>query len=244
MDLKEEEILGKDINSHWYYAAKGRALLKLLKNSSAKLVLDVGAGSGVFSKLLLDKSISQQAVCVDPGYTSEQKKESHNGKEILFTRKIQEINPDLILMMDVIEHVDDDIGLIKEYAKFMSSESQLIITVPAFMLLWSGHDVFLEHKRRYTLKSLEQAVKDAGLQPVRTNYFFASLFPLIAVIRFINRIKLKNRNKFSAKSDLKKYPNFINDLLIKIHDIERLTFFPFNRLMGLTIFCVAKKPKN
>ena len=55
-------------------------------------------------------------------------------------------------MMDVLEHVSDDVGLVREYAKRAKPGTRFVVSVPAFMWLWSGHDVFLEHHRRYTLR--------------------------------------------------------------------------------------------
>ena len=57
MDLKEEAILGAAIGSHWYYVAKGRALCAMLGGIRVPEVLDVGAGSGVFSRQLLDAGV-------------------------------------------------------------------------------------------------------------------------------------------------------------------------------------------
>jgi 2-polyprenyl-3-methyl-5-hydroxy-6-metoxy-1,4-benzoquinol methylase len=66
MDLKEEEILGEKIFEHWYYVSKGRAMLDFLgKGTAVKEILDVGAGSGIFSKQLLDKGVCSSAVCLD-----------------------------------------------------------------------------------------------------------------------------------------------------------------------------------
>ena len=61
-----------------------------------------------------------------------------------------------MLLMDVIEHIEDDVGLVGEYVNKVAPGTQFIATVPAFMWLWSGHDVFLEHVRRYTLPRIEQ----------------------------------------------------------------------------------------
>ncbi len=58
-------------------------------------------------------------------------------------------------MMDVIEHVEDDVGLVRGYVDKVAGGTRFIVTVPALMWLWSGHDVFLEHYRRYTLTSIE-----------------------------------------------------------------------------------------
>ena len=56
----------------------------------------------------------------------------------------------VILLMDVLEHVDDDVGLLRAYAEPARPGTRFIVSVPAFSWLWSAHDEFLEHRRRYT----------------------------------------------------------------------------------------------
>jgi Methyltransferase domain len=237
MDLKEEAILGSDITTHWYYVSKGRALRHLLSNIKFDAVLDVGAGSGVFSRQLLDAGVCRQAVCVDPGYL-EECTEIHNGREIQFTRAVHQVSQRLILMMDVLEHVDDDVGLLREYTDRMPQDSHVLITVPAFQFLWSGHDVFLEHRRRYTRTTIETVVRSANLQVVTSRYFFGILFPIVAGLRRHDQRRLKS-GEIIAQSALKKHSRSVNTVLTLIHDVERIVLFPFNRFAGLTVFCLA-----
>lgn len=238
MDVKEDHILGKRITKHWYYTAKGRALSQMLSGIHTEEVLDVGAGSGVFARQLLDAGVCDQATCVDPAYENEYK-DYHNGKIIYFKRSIAQITQSLILMMDVLEHVDDDLELLSLYTNSMPQGGYVLITVPAFQFLWSGHDVFLEHRRRYTLSQLERVVSNAGLKIIKSRYFFATLLPLVATMRIYDRIQL-SFNSVEPKSDLKVYPKPINNALIYLHDVERIVLFPFNVIAGLTIFCLAR----
>jgi hypothetical protein len=239
MDLKEEEILGEQAATHWYYISKGRALRRFIAGIKADEVLDVGAGSGIFSKQLLDSGFCRSAVCIDPNYAIE-KTEMHNGKPVAFARQAAAVPQDLVLMMDVLEHVDDDAGLLKLYAGPMKAGAHVLITVPAFRFLWSGHDVFLEHRRRYTAGGLENVARAAGLEVVKTRYFFGLLFPAAAVIRLAKAVLLR-RKKLEARSELRRYPAWLNKVLIGIHDLERNTVFPVNRLGGLSVFCLCKK---
>lgn len=234
MDLKEEDILGSAITGHWYYVAKGRAMRQLLGSFRADEVLDVGAGSGVFSRQLLDAGVCRSAVCVDPFYAAE-RNETHNGKPLHFVRAVDKVQQNLILMMDVLEHVDNDIALLSDYAGKMPVGGRILITVPAFQFLWSGHDIFLEHRRRYTAMQLEKVVENSGLKTLKTRYFFGALFPLIAAIR------LAKPKATAPRSDLKLYPERLNNALIAIHDLERALLFPFNRLAGLSVFCLCEK---
>ncbi len=238
MDLKEEAILGAAIGSHWYYVAKGRALRAMLGGVRVPEVLDVGAGSGVFSRQLLDAGVCGSAVCVDPGYACE-RTERHRGHAIEFRRSVERFSQGLLLMMDVLEHVDDDVGLLRSYAARMPGDGRVLITVPAFACLWSGHDVFLEHRRRYTREHLEATVRAAGLQVVRSRYFFGLLLPAVAAMRLADRYRL-TAGRLEARSALRPCPAPVNRLLTLIHDVERATLFRFNRLAGLSIFCLAR----
>lgn len=242
MDLKEEDILGASISEHWYYVAKGRAMRQMIGfNTHNRQVLDVGAGSGVFSRMLLDTDQAESAICVDPYYAQESR-EDHNGKTIAFVKQTTQQGQDLMLMMDVLEHVDDDRELLEHYADQLEPGARILITVPAFKFLWSGHDVFLEHRRRYTLGQVEDLVASAGLELEKGRYFFGLLFPVVALTRLINRISM-GRGDFQPKSDLKMLSPFMNKLLIGIHRLEQATLFPLNRLFGLSVICLARKPK-
>jgi len=239
MDVKEEDILGPDIAWHWYYVSKGRALRRLLRQVRNATLLDVGAGSGVFSRQLLDAGICKRAICVDPAY-AEERAERHNGRDIGFVRSVQDAGHDLLLMMDVLEHVDDDIGLLRGYSEGMPRGGWVVITVPAFRFLWSGHDVFLEHRRRYTRRQIETVAAQAGLTVVRSRYFFGLLFPVAAVLRLYAAWRLK-RADAAPKSDLRKSSAAVNRALVLAHDIERATLFRFNIFAGLTVFCLARR---
>jgi hypothetical protein len=237
LDLKEESILGPRIKDHWYYVAKGRALRALVGRETVPEVLDVGAGSGVFTRQLLDAGVAERGVCVDPGYERE-RVETHNGRQIAFRRQVRAVPQKLILMMDVLEHVDDDLGLLRQYSDEMPADARLLITVPAFQFLWSGHDVFLDHRRRYTLPQVEALVGAAGLRILSARYFFGALFPIVAAMRLIDRLRLK-AGAVAARSQLRPMARFANRALIAVHDIERAALFPFNRLAGLTVFCLV-----
>jgi len=240
MDLKEADILGDELSRHWYYVSKGRALTSLLGDMHFDEVVDVGAGSGVFSRQLLDSEICDRATCVDTSYLADSD-DVHNGKPLLMRRSGEGVAPPLLLMMDVLEHVDDDLGLLRSYTDNMASGSLVFITVPAFQFLWSGHDVFLEHYRRYTLPQVEALITAGGLEPVRGRYFFGLLFPVAALFRLLDRFK-SSRHGATPKSALRRANTWLNRLLIGIHDIERFSLFGINRIAGLSVVCLARKP--
>ena len=234
MDLKEEDILGADIGRHWYYRSKAAALRRAVAGLAPKRLLDVGAGSGFFSRHLLSETPAESALCVDIGYPAD-RDDSVAGKSVLYRRDAGLTDCDLVLMMDVLEHVDDDRWLVRHYADKVPAGAHFLVTVPAFAFLWSGHDVFLEHKRRYRLPEIESTMRDAGLEIVRGSYYFGFVFPLAAAVR------LADRNTTEPRSSLKKQGALTNGILTAICAAE-LPLFPVNRLAGLSCFVLARKP--
>ena len=234
MDLKEEDILGADIGRHWYYRSKAKALKRMVDGMAPRHLLDIGAGSGFFSRHLLAEGGAESALCVDIGYASE-RDDSVAGKPVRYRRDCGPTDCDLVLMMDVLEHVDDDIGLVRHYAGKVPRGAHFLATVPAFRFLWSGHDVFLEHQRRYRLDEIETTLRSAGLELVRGAYYFGFVFPLAAAVR------LATRGEAVPRSSLKKHGTLTNTALAAICTAE-LPLFPVNRLAGLSAFVLAKKP--
>ena len=238
MDLKETDILGANIEHHWYYRSKAKAMTRLLAGTPPSTILDVGAGSGFFSRHLLAQSSAKEAWCVDISYDGDSDA-SEAGKPVHFRRQVDTVNADLVLLMDVLEHVDDDVGLLKEYAKKVSRGARFLISVPAFQFLWSGHDVFLEHKRRYRLNQIEDTVKQAGLTVKHGAYYFGAVFPIAASIRLVNNWVHKGQQQ--VRSQLSLHHPLVNGTLAAMSDAE-LPFLAHNRLAGLTAFCLAEKP--
>jgi len=161
MDLKEHGLLGDQAGSHWYYRSKSAALLRLLGDQPPRSILDVGAGSGAFSRDLLVRTPAREALCVDTGYESE-RDETVSGKPLRFRRECGPVDADVLLLMDVLEHVADDRALLAGSVAKVTHGARVVITVPAFRSLWSGHDIFLGHERRYRLPEVEALARSAA----------------------------------------------------------------------------------
>ncbi len=92
---------------------------------------------------------------------------------------------DLVCAFDVIEHVDDDQRAIEEMKRVCKQHGHLVVTVPAFMALWSSHDEVNMHKRRYTMRSLMRLFEREHI--IYRTYFNFWLFVPIAVFRILRR---------------------------------------------------------
>lgn len=234
MDLREQDILGPTISDHWYYRSKARAMAAMLGGRTPRSILDIGAGSGFFARALLRQG-AERAVCVDPNYP-EDRDETEAGHPIQFRREIPATDAELLLLMDVLEHVDDDAGLLRSYTRIAQPGATVLITVPAFQWLWSGHDVFLDHRRRYTLPRLEEVAREAGITVERSAYFFGGVFPLAATLRIPAALRRAlTGHAPESKCELRRHGAATNAILETICRVE-LPLFPYNRFFGLSAF--------
>ncbi len=98
---------------------------------------------------------------------------------------------DLAVSLDVIEHLQDDLGALRELRRTVAPGGSLLVTVPAYQWLWSGHDEINHHHRRYTRRSLLRVAEQAGWKPVRTTYFNSLLLPVAILLRILERLNTK-----------------------------------------------------
>ena len=201
-------------------------------------VLDVGAGAGFFSRHMLERGAGQ-AICVDPGYDSAWDEE-HAGRPLLFRRHAPRQPSSLILMMDVLEHVDDDIGLAAEYIRTARAGTQLVATVPAFNWMWSAHDEFLEHRRRYTLPALQAVLRQAGLRINGARYLYGLLLPVAAATRLPEQLTRRLGRRVLPASQMRPAGPLANVLLLAACQLEAR--LPSNKVGGITAMAWGTVP--
>lgn len=230
MDLIETQL--DNPIEHWYYKHKYWAIKKQIAKRRIALteILDIGAGSALFSLELQKEFPGTRVLAIDPGYSDLQLEMSDSDTQ--YSRENPSNKADLILLTDVLEHVPDDVEFLSNYVVNASSDSAFIITVPAFMSLWSNHDVYLKHFRRYRRNQLGEVLSKSGLEVLEITYLYSLLFP-IAYIK---------RKAFSGKtpqSDLKKDNLIIQRVLNGILFTDRFfsRFLPF----GVSVLAIAIK---
>lgn len=234
MDLIESDALTGDPSRHWYYQSKFAGVLALCNMASVRTVADIGAGVGLFARYLLERTEVQRVICVDTGYENDSS-ETFLGKEkeISFTRHDTPLAADLVLMLDVLEHVQDDVALLQHWMRGLEPGTQIVISVPAFNWLWSPHDEVLGHYRRYTRRGLIKVLQSAGLKVEACSYFFGAVLPLVALVRLLSR-KQKDR----SSSDLRQHSSLVNSILARIGKIEARCL-PHNKIAGVSVLARA-----
>jgi len=230
--------------SHWWFTARREIVLSVADRFVPRglPILDVGCGTGYF----LEGALSRyDAWGVDP---------SPVGVELCRARGLERVVPgsayDLsevgdrrfaaLFFLDVIEHLDDDVRALREAVRVLAPGGVVIITVPAFMFLWSEHDVVNEHRRRYRRPQLAALLRTVGLQVERLTYFNFFLFPLATADRLASRLA---RRRVAAELTVPR--PWVNRLMGDTFRAERHRVadpargaFPF----GLSLLAVGRKP--
>lgn len=244
MEKEMYEIFYRVEKSHWWFHARCRIILSFLAriyNPSNGVVLDVGCGTGAVLEELSNRynawglDISPDAVrfCKQRGITK-----VFEGEIATFQQGEDEIQ--LITLLDVIEHLDDDQAMLAACHEKLKPGGYIIITVPAYRFLWSAHDIANRHKRRYVKSMLASAVIEAGFSIAKISYYNTFLFPLMALSRLSERA-------FGSKTSAERLrvplaP--LNSLLKFIFAFERHLLMRVTFPFGGSLLCIGRKSER
>lgn len=180
--------------SHWWFLARRRIMRRLVREvlppGRGSVVVDVGCGTGAN---LAELAGEYECVGIDTSADAiERARQRFPGVQF-----IQGFAPDdlgeiaartrLFTLMDVLEHVPDDFALLSELLAAASPGARFLITVPADESLWSPHDEAFGHYRRYDRQRLERVWGGLPVTPLLVSYFNARLYPLVKMVRGVNR---------------------------------------------------------
>jgi 2-polyprenyl-3-methyl-5-hydroxy-6-metoxy-1,4-benzoquinol methylase len=149
---------------------------------------------------------------------------------------------DIIVALDVIEHIENDVAAISNINKMLRTGGCLIITVPQHMFLWSNLDEILKHKRRYSRQGLVTKLQENGFDISYTTSFLFVLFPLMLISRMFDKGRCQTQPDRAAIEKRVKFPSALNrvfDLFMRID--EALIRLGFSLPFGGTLAVVAKK---
>jgi SAM-dependent methyltransferase len=234
-------------NSFWFKHRNNIIIDAVKHHCPDNVFFDVGGGNGFVAKGLTESGI--EAILVEPGSGTQNAKKSGLPWVICSTLNgagFRESSLGSVGLFDVVEHIQDDLGFLKEVHRYLKPGGLVFITVPAYKLLWSSEDVYAGHFRRYTLRSMRRVLKNAGFQPVYSTYFF-SILPLpILFARCIPSwlgIKTKNHDLNKQLKDHQHDKGLLTRMMDAIWDKERSRLQKGRRIpFGGSCFFIATKP--
>src|SRR4051812_34682848 len=181
-------------STHWWYRARRDILADYLAREGnlpqQARILEIGCGTGHNLPMLASFG-SVDAIEIDPAardIASLRLGRPIGAAPLPILPGVERNAYDLIAVLDVVEHIEDDVAALKAMATCLRPGGKILITVPAHQWLWSAHDVVNHHHRRYSKKTLVAAIRKAGLEPRKLGYFNSLLFPLAAAARLLGRM--------------------------------------------------------
>jgi SAM-dependent methyltransferase len=191
MDRDYELQTHRAEDRHWWYRGRRSVLervIERLRLPARARILDAGCGSG---RNMVELARHGTVTGVELSATSVALARERSAGEVIegsvLEMPFDSASFDLAVSLDVIEHLADDLSALRELRRVVAPGGALLITVPAYQWLWSGHDEINHHHRRYTRRSLQHVAEQAGWETVRTTYFNSLLLPVAILLRVLDR---------------------------------------------------------
>ena len=250
---QKPQIQNIEEDNHWWFAGRTWSLLHMLDRivtpDGQKDVLDIGCGAGnMFHHLArygrvvgVDNNPKPLAVARERGYDVRE--------GVAENLPVDDEAFDLIALLDTAEHCDDDMAVLRECYRVCRPGGYLVVTVPAFMRLWSHNDELNAHKRRYTAQELRDKLRRVGFQVRRMSYNNFFLFPLAAGLILLRRRAEQEPELGSPHFDDESYqvemepaPPLMNAVLKSVTWTESQILRWLNLPLGTSLICITQKP--
>jgi SAM-dependent methyltransferase len=194
MDRAVFDRMAKIDNEHWWFAARRDIIARLIERQAEVRrplrILEVGCGTGSNLELLQRYGQVDAIEPDDPAraLASQRSGVAVKGGLLPDGVKLDDGAYDLIVLLDVLEHIPDDKGTLAALRSKLAPRGKLMVTVPAAPWMWSAHDLAHHHHRRYTARSLTEVFQLAGFRVRYRSHFNTVLFPVIAAARIAGKL--------------------------------------------------------
>jgi SAM-dependent methyltransferase len=254
MDERTRQGLPTEIeeDKHWWFAGRTWSLLNMidqvLEPNGQTRVLDIGCGAGnMFHHLArygpvvgVDNNPKPLAVARERGYDVREGR----AEDLPFEGDAF----GLVALLDTVEHCEDDVAILHESHRVCAPGGRLVVTVPAFMWLWSHNDVLNDHKRRYTAQELRMKLEAVGFHIERMTYNNFLLLPMAAALLLLRRGTEREPELASPHFDDESYqvemepaPPLLNTVLSGVTWTESQVLRWADLPVGTSIICIAQK---
>jgi predicted unusual protein kinase regulating ubiquinone biosynthesis (AarF/ABC1/UbiB family)/SAM-dependent methyltransferase len=238
------EVMASSVESHWWYQGRRQLLAQLLADRLGPDVTALDVGCGTSESLDVLEAVGARAAI---GTDLSSRALAHAIRRSPRPRVLRSLAEHLpfpdatfgaLVSMDVVEHLDDDVAALEEYVRVCRPGSPVLLTVPAYEWLWSDHDEWAAHRRRYTAARLRRTARDAGLVVDRCTYYYSFLLPPAALLR---RTPLRRLTPPTAE-EASSFSPAVDRVLTGFATLERWALRHRDLPFGLSIVLVGRTP--
>ena len=227
---------------HWWFIARRKILQQLIERvvepPVGARVLEVGCGTG-HNLAMLGRFGKVEASELDDCARALASKRLGRGVR---EAKLPDLSMfergayDLVALLDVLEHVPDDVASLRAVHKRLAPGGALLLTVPANPWMWSAHDVAHHHFRRYSRRELARVIREAGFEVQLLSFFNSLLFPLVAAARIVGKVIGRESSDDQLQSPT------VNALLNRIFSLEAGMVGRLPLPFGVSLVAVLRRP--
>jgi SAM-dependent methyltransferase len=239
-------------DEHWWFMGRTRALEVVLRRHTRRrdlAILDIGSGAGNMYHHLIRYGdvigVENHPAPVGVGQARGYDIRLGDARALEFDSETF----DLVTALDVIEHNDDDLGILREAFRVLKPGGLVLISVPAFQGLWSFNDELNDHKRRYTAGDLEGKLESVGFIPLESTYNNFLVFPLAVAAILASKRKepppeLKSHyfDEEAYQVDMQPTHPLVNAVLSGVGMLENALLSMTSLPVGTGLIAVARKP--
>jgi 2-polyprenyl-3-methyl-5-hydroxy-6-metoxy-1,4-benzoquinol methylase len=264
MDIVESTtLLTPEARRHPWESARLQILEDLLRTATPdgrlerEIVVDIGCGDLFVAGELARRWPGSQFIGVDIAFDDETLELLRKSISVPNLHVFSSMDDALeflaapatfVLLNDVIEHVPDDVEFLRGIvaSRLIAAGTRLLISVPAFQSLWTRHDVFLGHYRRYSRALLRSHVQAAGLAAVADGYFFLTLLPIRTVQAMLEHAGVHAREEkgIGQWGGGKAMARLFRKMLLVDFYIGRLLSKTGFDLPGLSCYAICTAPRS
>ena len=244
MDPLVYQRMASHEDAHWWFVARRKIIARLIqvfvKKEADLNILEVGCGTGGNLGMLKQFGAVTATECDETARAMASRKAGIDIRDGRLPEldDVPETDFDLVVLLDVLEHVEDDLGALKGLASRHGKDGRLLVTVPAHPWLWSAHDVTHHHFRRYTAKTLRKVAEDAGYKVEAIGYYNSLLFPLVIMVRFLKKLLGHDTADDAMPGKV------VNGILQNIFALERHVVGRIPLPSGLSLYMIAEPDRR
>lgn len=242
MNPAEYERMYRYEDHYWWFVSRRElvdSLVRRLPLGSDAVIVDVGCGTGATAVQLRNYG---RVIGVDISPLALAWSQKRGLSDLLLAAAerlpITRESVDVIVATDILEHLDDDLAVLREFHRALKPGGYVVVTVPAYSILWSEHDLALMHRRRYVARVLAHRGRAAGFEIVRLTYALFFLFPFALVMRLFKRRPPPGKE---PEAQLPPLPAWLNRFLILFQRFETAMLAHVRFPWGVSVVTVLRK---
>jgi SAM-dependent methyltransferase len=225
---------------HWWWRMREAIVLdhvQRLRLPAPARILDLGCGDGLLFPAL-ERFGEVTGVETDRSLLTDGPWRDRIQTEPLVSTRYDGLQFDLILALDVLEHIEHDRKEVARLVELLAPGGSVLVTVPAGPALWDEHDRINAHWRRYTHRSLSASLSGNGARIVELRYLFHWLYPLKRVVARLNSLRQQKVEQHQLP------PAWINRTMMALCSAEYRLMSGLRLPFGTSLLAILEKPSS